>query len=164
MTTAAFLQPLRGGDLAAWHGLPPLPADAFDATLGAPAIVAEAELGGLPAERRAYGDVIVWARAGAIVMVEFAGAWRAATLDALESPCAILPNEILVQGGYAHEYLFCVRGLVATVVRPHDGGANRIVRLRGIAPIAAPDEFARGYYQAFEDRIRWDTDPAGSGS
>lgn len=162
MRVAPLLRPLVRGAPEDWHGLPLLAPAAFDAEVGPPVAFAEAALGDEPAERRTYpGAILAWVRDGTVVLVEVAGAWPATALDALESPCAILPNEILVQGGYAHEYLFCARGLVATVVQPHDGGANRIVRLRGIAPIAGPDEFGRGYYQAFEDRIRWDADPVG---
>lgn len=161
MTMASLLQPLRGGDLAAWHGLPQLAAGALDAGLGAPAALDEGELGGLPAERRTYGEVVVWARDGAIVMVEIACALPLSALAGLEAPCAALPNELAIPGGYAREQLYCARGLVATIVKPHDGGAERVIRLRGIAPLAGPEGFGPGLYQPFEDRIRWSADLGG---
>jgi hypothetical protein len=156
MTVAVSLQPLLDGDPARWHGLPPLPADAYDAAMGAPSAVDRAELGGIQAERRTYGDVIAWARDGAIVMVEIACDLPSSTLAGLEAPCVALPNELLISGGYAREQLYCARGLVATIFRPHQGGAERILRLRGIVPIAGPEALGPGLYQPFEDRIRWD--------
>lgn len=162
MTAVVSLQPLLRGDPAAWNGLPPLPADAFDSELGAPVKIDEADLGGSPAERRIYEDVIAWSRDGAIVMVEIACDLPASILAGLEAPCAALPNELVIPGGYAREQLYCTRGLVATIVKPHDGGSERIVRLRGIAPIAGPEAFGAGLYQPFEDRIRWASDLGGA--
>jgi hypothetical protein len=163
MTGAVSLQPLLEGAPATWHGLPPLPADAFDPVPGTPAAVDEADLGGLPAERRTYGNVTVWARDGAVVMVEIPCDLPASTLAGLEAPCAALPNELAIPGGYAREQLYCARGLVATIVKPHDGGEERIVRLRGIVPIADPQAFGPGLYQPFEDRVRWATPSRGEG-
>jgi hypothetical protein len=159
MNAAGLIRPLLSGAPAGWRGLPPVATEAFDAALGPPAAVASEDLGYYPAERRAYcvggREVIVWAREGAVVMVEAAAALPGSALDALGAPSAVLPNEILADGGYAHEYLYCARGLVATVVQPYQAGAHKVVRLRGIAPLDGPDAFGPALYKAFEDRVSW---------
>jgi hypothetical protein len=159
MNAADLLRPLLSGTPAGWRGLPRLATDAFDAALGPPVAVACEDLGYYPAERRTYcvggHEVFVWAREGAAVMVEVAVALPESALGALGAPSAVLPNEILVEGGYAHEYLYCPRGLVATVVQPYRAGALKIVRLRGVAPLDRPDAFGPDLYKAFEDRVSW---------
>jgi hypothetical protein len=152
VNAADLIRPLTAGRPGEWHGLAAIPVAGFDAALGPPADVAQAELGYYPAERRDYGGAVVWARKGQAVMVEVACDLPAAALDGLEEPCAVLPNEILLADGYPHERLFCRRGLVATVVQPYAGGEKRILRLRGIAPIAGPAEFGPELYRAFEDQ------------
>ncbi|MEA3012192.1 MAG: hypothetical protein QOD42_737 [Sphingomonadales bacterium] len=164
MNAAALIRPLLSGTPAGWHGLPPVATGAFDAALGPPEAVADEDLGHYPAERRTYRvegrAVAVWARAGAVVMVEIAAPLPPSVLDGIEPPCAVLPNELLVEGGYAHEYLFCARGLVATFVESRAAGGDAIIRLRGIAPLATADEFGPALYKPFEDQIGW-ADAAG---
>lgn len=155
MSVADLIRPLTAGRPGDWHGLAATPVARFDADLGAPAAVEQSELGYYPAERRDYGGPIVWARDGQAVMVEVACDLPAAALDGLEEPCASLPAELLLPDGYPHEHLYCRRGLVVTLVRPYAGGEKRIVRLRGIAPIAGPDEFGPELYRAFEDQVSW---------
>jgi hypothetical protein len=155
MTAADLIRPLTAGRPGEWHGLAGTAVALFDDVLGPPVAVEQAELGYYPAERRDYGGPIVWARNGQAVMVEVACDLPAAALDGLEAPCATLPNEILLPDGYPHEQLFCRRGLVVTMVQPYAGGENRIVRLRGIAPIADPAEFGPELYRAFEDQVHW---------
>jgi hypothetical protein len=150
-----LIRPLTAGRPCDWHGLAATPVAEFDSALGAPFAVAEAELGYYPAERRDYGVVVVWARDGRAAMVEAACDLPAAALDGLEAPCAVLPNELLLADGYPHEHLFCSRGLVVTMLQPYSGGESRILRLRGIAPIAGPAEFGPELYRAFEDQVHW---------
>ncbi|HEY5712953.1 MAG TPA: hypothetical protein VIT38_13755 [Allosphingosinicella sp.] len=161
MTPAELLSPLLAGEAAGWHGLPPLAGDAFDALLGPPASVELLRLGFYPAERRLFaraeGDVAIWSRDGEAVMVEVATALPATALDALEKPCAVLSQEIDVEGGYAHEHLYCARGLVATVFEPFDGGAKRVIRLRGIGPVADAARFGPALYKALDDQVKWGT-------
>lgn len=155
MSVADLIRPLTAGRPADWHGLAATAVARFDADLGAPVAVAQAELGYYPAERRDYGGPIVWARNGQAVMVEVACDLPAAALDGLEEPCASLPAELLLPDGYPHEHLYCRRGLVVTLVRPFAGGGKRILRLRGIAPIDDPEEFGPELYRAFEDQVHW---------
>lgn len=159
MNAADLIRPLLLGRPAEWHGLPPTPVAEIDDALGAPMSAEPAELGYYPAERRSYRvegrDVIVWARKGAAVMVEAPGPFPPSSLSKLEPPCAVLANEISLPDGYAHERLFCGRGLVATVVEPFGAGEEEVLRLRGMAPVAAPAQFGPELYKAFENRIRW---------
>ena len=76
-------------------------------------------------------------------------------LDTLPAPDAVLAHEILVPGHYAHEYLYCTRGLVLTVAQSLQGNERHIARCRGMAPLAAPREFGPDFYLAFEDRVSW---------
>jgi hypothetical protein len=159
MNAADIIRPLLSGVPAGWRGLPPVATDAFDAVLGPPAAAAREDLGYYPADRLTYcasgREIIVWAREGAVVMVEAAAALPGSALDALGAPSAVLPNEILVEGGYAHEYLYCRRGLVATVVQPYRTGERKVVRLRGIAPLGRAEALGPDLYKAFEDRTSW---------
>jgi hypothetical protein len=152
--------PLLGGRPAEWYGLPADAIAALEASLGRPVEVSEEPLGYYPAERRSYragGDVIVlWARGDRAVMLEAPVDLPASALDGLEAPCAILPHEILADDGYAHERLYCGRGLVATVIEPFAASAaERIVRLRGIAPVDSPADFGPELYKSADDQTRW---------
>ena len=159
MNAADLFAPLVAGRPLDWRGLPPTAAAELDAVLGAPASLEEGLLGYYPAERRSYrtgeAEILAWMRDGACVMVEVPVDLPAAALDGLEAPCAVLPQEIEVEGGYAHELVYCGRGLVATVVEPFvKGKGEQVVRLRGIAPIASRDGFGPDLYRSLEDQTR----------
>lgn len=160
MSGADLIAPLVGGRPADWRGLPPGAESTLEASLGEAVEVVDGRLGYYPAERRRYraagGDVLLWVRAGEGVMIEAPVDLPASALDGLEAPCAVLPHEILAEDGYAHERLYCERGLVATVIEPFaGGGAERVVRLRGIAPVASPADFGPELYKSADDRVRW---------
>jgi hypothetical protein len=157
----AALAPLLAGDLAAWRGLPKLRAAALVAALGEPVLREAAQLGWHPADRWVIqpagvsGELVAFVRDGEVLMVEVAPP-PSPDLEALETPCAILPHEILREGAYVHEYLYCSRGLVLSVAEPFDQSLVRsIVRCRGIRPIEKPELFGPELYCAFEDRKSW---------
>lgn len=159
-TLHALLQPLLNGDLPAWQGLPPLAVAAFDALYGPPTARCEEPLGARPALRHDYttgtgGALTLWSRGERVVMVAPARLPPPAALDALPPPDAVLPHEILVPDHYAHEYLYCGRGLVLTVAEALRGAERYIARCRGIAPLASVREFGPDFYLAFEDRVSW---------
>ena len=115
-----LLQPLLAGDLPAWQGLPAVSVADFDALYGPPTVRREEPLGALPAMRHDYaagddGTLAMWSRGGQAVMLAPAHLPSPAVLDTLPAPDAVLAHEILVPGHYAHEYLYCTRGLVLTV-------------------------------------------------
>lgn len=77
-------------------------------------------------------------------------------MDGLDGPTAVLPHEILVQGTYVHEYLYCQRGLVLSIAEPFQKDQPmKMVRCRGIRLLSSPDEFGPEFYQAFEDKTVW---------
>jgi hypothetical protein len=164
MTLRDALEPMLRADPLRWRGLPRATVADLDALLGAPEESGEAILGFYPAVRRRYGSasgaenagrgLVAWARTG--VMVESAAQPPASVLGDLPEPSAVLAQEILVPDAYAYEYLYCATGLVLTVAKPLRGEApSRIVRCRGLKPLASPAEFGPDYYRPFEDRVRW---------
>ncbi|MCA0439589.1 MAG: hypothetical protein LCH71_03735 [Proteobacteria bacterium] len=155
-----LLQPLLAGDLPAWQGLPAVSVADFDALYGPPTVRREEPLGALPAMRHDYaagddGTLAMWSRGGQAVMLAPVHLPSPAVLDTLPAPDAVLAHEILVPGHYAHEYLYCTRGLVLTVAQSLQGNERHIARCRGMAPLAAPREFGPDFYLAFEDRVSW---------
>lgn len=154
----AHLAPLLAADPLAWRGLPPARVADFDALFGIPQMLQEQTLGARPATRRVYRDghgLVLWSREGQAVMVEAGTLPPPALVAQLPTPDRILAHEILVPGYYAHEYLYCAIGLVLTVAKPLREGQAHIARCRGIAPLAAPQDFGPDYYLAFEDQISW---------
>jgi hypothetical protein len=169
MNLQLTLEPLLHGDPARWKGLPPVSLADFDATFGSAAETEEGVLGHHPATRRIYrtanagAGLILWDRKGVAVMVEALAVPPASVLAELPEPSLILAQEILVPGAYAHEFLYCATGLVLTVARAlrHDA-ADRIVRCRGLKPLASPAEFGPDYFREFDDQVRWlDTETFG---
>lgn len=160
MTLRAALDPILHADVLHWQGLPTASVAEFDALFGTPAERAEATLGYHPATRHRYPyadtpGLVLWSRDGVAVMFEAPVTPPLPVLDALGTPDRVLPHEILVPDAYAHEYLYCARGLVLTVAQALRGGADRIVRCRGIRPLTGPTEFGPAYYRAFEDQVQW---------
>jgi hypothetical protein len=168
------LAPLLDADLTRWRGLQPLSRTALEAAFGAPTTVEEADLGHVPALRLRYDSdrprftdsprFTAWERDGAIVMIEADRMPAVDMLARLPTPDARLQHEILLDGAYAREYLYCAIGLVLTVAEPFDrSGPNAIVRARGIAPLADPSGFGPAYYLPFADQVRW-APPEGMGA
>ncbi|MEK6677153.1 MAG: hypothetical protein AABZ47_16050 [Planctomycetota bacterium] len=162
MNLQTSLEPILRVEPARWQGLHRATVAEFDALFASPEESIDAVLGYYPATRRRYRTntgqgLMLWARAGEAVMVETLVQPAASVLNELPNPCAILAHEILVPDAYAHEYLYCAIGLVLTVAQPLRGDVPfRIIRCRGVKPLASADEFGLDYYCAFEDQVRWD--------
>ena len=168
MNLSTALEPMLQIDPLNWNGLPSATMEQFDALFGPPVEETDSTLGYHPATRYHYraeegvSELIVWAREGLAVMVETVKTPDVTVLEALPEPNAVLANEILLPDAYAHEYLYCSRGLILTVAQPyHENVANRIVRCRGIKPLASVEEFGPAYYQAFDDQVQWANVPSG---
>lgn len=168
MNLVARIAPLLRHDLTAWTGLPDAGSDDFDAAFGAPVGCEAVTLGELPAERRHYeadgpgGGFFVYARDGDAVMIETQTPPPVGALAALGEPDATLPRELRLEDAYAHEYLWCARGLVLTVAVPlgglddeDDGVPERIVRCRGLRPLDRVGDFGPAYYRPLDSRVRW---------
>lgn len=155
--SAAALRALVAGDLAGWTGLTELGTAELDAAYGAPGAVEEVRLGWHPAERRDHGVLAAYARAGRVVMVEaLTEPPPLAALDALGEPDAVLPHELREPGAYVHEHLHCGRGLLVSVAEPHaEGEPARIVRVRGIHPLASPRDLGPDLYLSLDDAVGW---------
>jgi hypothetical protein len=159
---AAALEPMLALDLPAWRGLPPLPLAAVDAALGLPQAREETHLGWYPAQRSTYivdrpsGGLHAYSRDGTVVLVEAISAPSPSALATLGPPPAAKPHEILVDGAYVHEWIYAPQGLVLSVAEPFDAPADkRVVRVRGVRPLASGDDFGPDFYLAFEDRMSW---------
>ena len=157
-----ILAPLLAGELAAWRGLPELSRAELVAALGEPERSDEAQVGAYPAERLEYaGDpsapaLAAFVRDDRLIMVEVVPAPEFSVLAELPEPTAILPQEIDVDGAYAHEYLYCERGLLLTVAqtlgRPEP---DRLVRCRGVRPLAEPADLGAELYMPLEAQVKW---------
>lgn len=157
-----ILRPFLEGDLRSWPGLPHLSPKALSDALGEPDERAETKLGWYPALRLVYrrdtasGGLAAFARSEQIVLIEALIAPPARVLQELGEPSAVKPHEILSPGSYVHEYVYCARGLVLSVAKPfNEGDSIRIIRCRGLRPLASPDEFGPEFYQPFEDQVAW---------
>jgi len=153
------LRPLLAGDLLAWRGLPRLSADTLHAAFGKPKQAEESTLGWYPAQRYTYpverpqSGLIAYLRDDEVILVETLTPPPLSAMSRLGEPSAIKPHEILREGSYVHEYLYCERGLVLSIAEPFEKGqAWQIVRCRGIQPIDDPRQFGPEFYLPFEDR------------
>jgi hypothetical protein len=158
----AWLQPFLDGRLVAWLGLPEVTVSEMAAALGPPNGVEAVTLGYYPAWRHEFqansvsGGVRAYVRDGWVVLIESVAPQRAEVMQGLPEPNGILPQELLVSGHYAHEYVYCSRGLVVTVAKPLSStGEDQIVRYRGVRQLGKVQEFGPDYYQAFDDQIRF---------
>jgi len=160
--TLAVLEPLLALDLAAWHGLPDVAVAEFDAALGPPENAEDAHLGWYPARRLTYrlarpsGGLQCYSRDDRAVLVETLVAPPPAVLAQLGPPSGVKPHEILVEDAYVHEWVYAPRGLVLSVAEPFGAPEDRrVVRCRGVRPLAGADDFGPEFYMAFEDRTSW---------
>jgi hypothetical protein len=163
MTLNDDLAPFLEGRLADWHGLPAIPLGDVEAAFGPATERSTVELGYYPADRAVFplavpsGGLIVYARAGAVVMLEAIKPPAVAVLATLPAPTGVAAHEILVTGAYAPEYLYGPHGLALTVAIPFGSQAPaQIVRCRTIRRFAAAMEFGPDYYKPFEDRVHFD--------
>lgn len=158
----ARLQPFLEGDLLAWKGLPRLNVETLNAVLGQPAKEEETNLGWYDAMLYTYetaspsGGIAAYVRDGEAVMIEALVPPPLSAIEGLGEPSAIMRHEILVDGAYVHEYLYCERGLVLSIAEPFEKEEpQRLVRCRGVRPMSSPEEFGPELYMAFEDRQVW---------
>jgi hypothetical protein len=157
----AVLAPLLSGNLAQWQGLPVISAGDLEAALGQAAEHQTANLGAYPAERLRFpqrGDrtLLAYVRHGEVIMVEVIPPGDASALAALGEPSAILPQEISIDGAYAHEYLYARQGLLLTVAEDLKHTApDRLVRCRGIRPLSGPQELGAELYWPEDLDVRW---------
>jgi hypothetical protein len=159
---ASALEPMLALDLVAWHGLPPLPAAAVDAAFGPPESSEDAHLGWYPARRSTYlldrpcGGLHCYSREDHVVLVETIVAPSSSLIAALGPPSVAKRHEILVDGAYVHEWVYGERGLVLSVAEPFAApDERRVVRCRGLRPLASDDDLGPEFYLAFEDRTSW---------
>lgn len=153
------LRPFLYCDLAQWSGLPQLTLDDMVRTLGTPQAQTVEHLGYYPCERYCFplatptGGLIAYTRQGNVVLVETVALPAPAIPAGLPEPCGQLPHELLIEGAYAHEYVYCEKGLVLTIARSlKNVEPDRLVRYRGVRRLANVSEFGPEYYKAFEDR------------
>ena len=158
----AAVQPFLDGNLLLWKGLPRTTVEIFSAAIGNPAKVEEAGLGWYPASRYTFelesasNGLAAYARGGDVILIEALAAPPLSAMHGLGDPTAILAHEILLQGTYVHEYLYCEKGLVLSVAEPFQKDLPiKVVRCRGVRPLSSLDEFGPEFYQAFEDKMVW---------
>lgn len=156
------LSRLLTGELADWHGLPPVQQADLVEAIGPPISATVVEVGALPADRLAFDvpgtsrRLIAFARHGQVPMVEVEPPPDVAVLARLPAPSVILPQEIRVAGAYAHEYLYKERGLLLTIAERLDKGApDTLVRCRGIRPLSPSEQLSSDLYLPLDARVVW---------
>lgn len=163
MNASEAIQHFIEGRLSEWPGLPRLTIPALSGILGGASGGEIGTLGASPAKRYAFhvssrnATLFAWERDAHVILVEISPPPGLAALDGLPAPTAILPQEIRIEGAYAHEYFFAERGLLLTIARPlEEGGEDRLARCRGVGPMP-PTTRAPGpdLYMPLSARIRW---------
>ena len=158
-----MIQTLAEGRLERWTGLPELlVSDLIDAA-GQPIRSEEVTLGAYPAVRHDFaiphgtGTLVAFHRGGRVVMLEVVPPPDIGAMSGLPEPTAVLPQEIRVEGAYAHEYFWAERGLLLTLAQRFDSARpERLVRCRGVHPLPptvrtpGPD-----VYVPLDARIKW---------
>lgn len=163
MNAAEAIRSFIAGRLSEWQGLPQLTIPALSEIVGATTSSEVTPLGASVTTRYTFdlpsrkATLFAWERNAHIVLIEISPPPGLEALEGLPSPSAILPQEIRIEGAYAHEYFFAERGLLLTIARPlEEGGEDRVARCRGIRPMPptsrAPDP---DIYLPLSARIRW---------
>ncbi len=156
-----MLAPFLAGDLARWQGLPAVSPGELEAALGGAEERATVNLGAFPAERLRFAlpadrTLLAYVRYGQVVMVEILPPGDFSAVAALPPPSAILPQEIAVEGAYAHEYLYAGQGLLLTVAEDLNHAVpDRLVRCRGIRPVSGPQELGPELYWPQDLDVKW---------
>lgn len=156
------LEPLLSGELARWDGLPRVSVAELVALGGKPLARDSVKLGAYSAERlrffsqEAQRALLAYARDEAVVMVELVPPPDIAVMTELGEPDAVLPQEMFLEDAYAHEYLYCARGLLLTVAQPFGAAApNRLHRCRGIASLNDPGALGPELYTPLDTDVKW---------
>jgi hypothetical protein len=151
------------GRLSEWPGLPLLTIAALSEILGTPVHRESAPLGASTALRHTFelrdrtAAVFAFERDAHVVMIEISPPPGHNALEKLPEPTTVLPQEIRIEGAYAHEYFYAERGMLLTVAQSlEEPGRVWLVRCRGIRAVPAttrtpePDLFA-----PLATRVRW---------
>ena len=162
MDAEAALSAFVSGRLADWPGLPALSTAELQSLYGPPVDRRQVTLGAYPAWRLELAPteegrtLAAYERGGEIVLVEVEPPPGLSALAGLPEPTAILPQEIDVEGAYAHEYLYGERGLMVTVAQRLDRSApDQIVRCRGIRPLPPSGRPGAELYMPLDTQIKW---------
>jgi hypothetical protein len=154
-----LLEPMLELALTRWRGLPPITITMLEATVGPPESSEDAQLGWYPARltthpsRRPSGGLRCYSREGEVVLIETLLEPDASVLSELGPPSGAKAHEILVDDAYVHEWVYADRGLVLSVAEPFTAPTDRrVVRCRGVRPLATADDYGPEFHMAFEDR------------
>lgn len=156
------LEPLLAGDLAAWQGLPDIVVGDLEALLGNPVESGTDRVGAFPARRLEFRvaegrrALVAFARDQRVFMVEVLPPPERDAVVGLPEPTAVLPQEILVEGAYAHEVLYAERGLLLTMAqRFGEPEPQSLVRCRGIKPLADRSALGPELYMPLDTDVKW---------
>jgi hypothetical protein len=119
-------------------------------------------VGAYPAERLEIPRVgrgrtlAIFVRHGRVIMVEVLPPPGMEAVADLPEPTVVLPQEIELEDAYAHEYLWAERGLLLTLAQPFDlPEPDRLVRCRGIRPLAHRRELGAELYMPLDTQVKW---------
>lgn len=156
------LEPFTAGRLTAWQGLPEIRTGDLAALLGEPLERTTVKVGAYPAQRwrfqagRGRASLVAFTRDDRVFMVEVSPPPDRAALEGLPEPTAVLPQEISVEGAYAHEFLYAERGLVVTLAQQFgESEPRQLLRCRGIRPLEGRKQFGPELYMPLDTDIKW---------
>ncbi|NNG16055.1 MAG: hypothetical protein HKM89_06195 [Gemmatimonadales bacterium] len=156
------LESLLAGDLAAWQGLPDIVVHDLEALFGDPVESSSVRVGAYSAQRLEFRagkgrrTLVAFARDERVFMVEVLPPPDRNALAGLPEPTAVLPQEIAVEGAYAHEVLHAERGLLLTMAQRFEEPEPRsLVRCRGIRPLVDRRALGPELYMPLETDVKW---------
>ena len=145
-----------------WKGLPSMNEKQLKNVLGEPTHLEEVYLGYYTSQKLTYlmpvlsGGIHAYIRDNQLIMIEAIKTPSYALVDTLTEPCGEKLQEILVNGAYVSEQLYCQIGLILSVATFfEDSNLPQIVRIRSIKSFENPNEFDERYYKSFSNQIKW---------
>ena len=157
-------QPFIDLELKKWKGLGFYTIDEFSELFGQLEEVRDSKVGYFPAICYQYHvdnvkyPLKIYERGGIAIMLEIEAILDIALLDDLEEPSVILLPELSIEEAYAHEYLYCNRGLLITVLEyDNPTRKNEIMRIRGFGTIDAVRDLKSDLYYPLDNQIKFNT-------
>lgn len=140
-------------DLKSWDGLPSDMLNAYTEVLGSSPVPQDTTVGAFAAQLYQYElsatqkKLNVYQRNGVVFMIGLDTNIDQKILETLGEPCAILSQELYIEDAYAHEYLYCEKGLLITALQVFgQDQPTKVTRVRTFAPVKTAKEVKSELY------------------
>ena len=142
------------------NGLPSCTIGFVKNKYGSPVSIKETQLGISSANKHTLHinnqEIGIYERNNNFLIVSKRVEFEMKFLSDFGEPCEILPQQIDVQNHYAHEYLFCEKGLLITVLEPLNKQLEKTIsRIRAIQAISDPKNLSPELYLSLDNQINW---------